>query len=103
MGRMSSCLGEHERRLRESLENEMRELSDRWRLMCISAVKSIEKARARETPLVPRLMWRDNTNFRGMVPRTVLVKYVERRRAERRGIRISKRDRKERGEFSRGR
>ena len=54
---------------RESLENEMRELSDRWRLMCISAVKSIEKARARETPLVPRLMWRDNTNFRGMVLR----------------------------------
>jgi len=54
---------------RESLENEIRELSNQWRLMCISAVKSIEKARARKTPLVPRLMWRDNTNFRGMVLR----------------------------------
>ena len=37
--------------------------------MCISAAKSVTKSRKRQQPLVPRLLWRDNTNFKGMVLR----------------------------------
>lgn len=48
---------------------EVSELTRRWKSMCISAAKSVTKSRKRQQPLVPRLLWRDNTNFKGMVLR----------------------------------
>ena len=51
------------------VKREVSELTRRWKSMCISAAKSVTKSRQRQQPLVPRLLWRDNTNFKGMVLR----------------------------------
>jgi Rne/Rng family ribonuclease len=53
----------------DMVHNEVKALSSQWRSMVMRTMRMIAKSQKDERPIIPRLVWRDSTDFKGMVLR----------------------------------
>ena len=53
----------------DAVKREVRQLASEWTSIVFRAAKSIEKAQARQYPIQPRLLWRDNLSFKDLILR----------------------------------